>query len=172
MMDRLTVSLYRMGLSIFSLGILLRAVEALSSSILLGDGFFAVIVVGAALASANIHLYDPTFRWLVPATSWLGVIVLAVAWSAAAPNLEHVSVGFFFASMGMMAVKEQFCFKIPGLMLVPFLLLAAWVLMALDLDRLAGFPLLVAGILYLIMVIAKWRMPLHFDIGDKSYYRF
>jgi len=34
-----------------------------------------------------------------------------------------------------------------------------------------GATLLVAGLLYAWLAAAKWRMPLHFDIGDKSLYK-
>ncbi|MCI5132109.1 MAG: hypothetical protein D3904_11445, partial [Candidatus Electrothrix sp. EH2] len=67
-------------------------------------------------------------------------------------------------------LKETFCFRIIGLPLVPLFLCCS------VLNRLFGFffvePyfLLPAAFLLTWLCIAKWRMPLHFDIGDKSLY--
>ncbi len=171
-LDYLTVVLYRLGLTVFAVALLLKAVASVAGIVLLGEWYIAVVAIGVALGSANIHLYDSFFRWLVPAVSWLGVIALALAWSSGAPVWVLLATGFFYAGMGMMAVKEQFCFKIPGLTFVPVILLVAWLLTAGGYGFFAGIALGVAGLLYLVMVVAKWRMPLHFDIGDKSYYKF
>ncbi len=170
-LDRRTVVLYRLGLSIFTFSILLKSIDLLAGMAPLGEWYIALVATGAALASANIHLYDPTFRWLMPMMSWLGLIALAFSIPTGSGLLLLLSLGFFYAGLGMMAVKEQFCFKIPGLMFVPVFLLLALILQASGMERAAGIPLGIAALLYLVLALAKWRMPLHFDIGDKSYYR-
>lgn len=170
-LDNLTVALYRFGLTLFALAALGRAAEQVVGLSIFGEWYIPFLAASAALASANLHLYDPFFRWMVPGMSWLGFVALAVAFTSDAPVWLGLSKGFFYAGLGMMAVKEQFCFKIPGLMLVPVFLLLALILLWSDLERMAGIALGIAAVLYLVMVIAKWRMPLHFDIGNKQYYK-
>jgi uncharacterized integral membrane protein len=173
-LDKLTVILYRCGLTLFAGSAALKAVELLSGMLLLGIWYLPIMASGAALASANLHLYDPKLRWLVPCMSWLGfillafVLVLPVLYTEA---LLLISTCFFYAGMGMLAFKEYFCFKIPGLPLVPFLLAGVLFFQAIGAGFAAGTVLAVAALLYLWMVWAKWRMPLSFDIGDKSYYK-
>lgn len=172
--DNLTVAWYRVGLTIFAISIALHAIEELVGVTLLGRWYLPLVGLAAASASANMHLYDPTFRWLVPMMSWIGFSVLLFALTAEGTVREIgslVGLGFFYAGMGMLAVKESFCFKIWGLPMVPFLLAGAIILRFLGIDFVSAILLGLAAILYLWMVIAKWRMPLHYDIGDKSAYR-
>jgi uncharacterized integral membrane protein len=174
-LDRLTVILYRSGLSVFALSTALEAAELLSGQSLLGRWHLSLVAASAGLASANIHLYDPRFRWLFPLMSWLGFIVLAFTLPVRSPELaawlSGLSLAFFYAGAAMFALKEYFCFRIPGLPFMPIFLGGAVLL------RWSGFPvgqgllLAIAALLYLWMVWAKWRMPLHFDIGDKSMYK-
>jgi uncharacterized integral membrane protein len=173
-LDRLTAALYRSGLSLFALSSALEALELLSGLPLLGRWHLPLTATGAAIASANIHLYDPRFRWLFPLMSWLGLIVLSfslpVQSAVIRANLAVLGLAFFYAGASMFAVKEYFCFHIPGLPLMPLFLGCAVVL------RWAGFPagegltLAPAAALYVWLAWAKWRMPLHYDIGDKSAY--
>ncbi|CAK8724429.1 Putative integral membrane protein [Candidatus Electronema aureum] len=173
-LDRLTVVLYRSGLSLFALSSALEAAELLSGVSILGRWHLPLTAAGAAIASANIHLYDPRFRWFFPLMSWLGLIVLAFTLPVQSPEiakqLSVFSLAFFYAGAGMFAVKEYFCFRIPGLQLMPLLLAGAVLLRWSGLAAAEGTFLAVAALLYLWLAWAKWRMPLHFDIGDKSMY--
>ena len=173
-LDTLTVILYRCGLTLFAASAALKAIEQLSGLLLLDIWYFPFMATSAALASANLHLYDPKLRWLVPLMSWLGLVLLAfvhVLPVRMAEALLLMSTGFFYAGMGMLAFKEYFCFKIPGLPFVPFMLAGVLLLQALGAEFAAGAVLAGVALLYLWMAWAKWRMPLHFDIGDKSYYK-
>lgn len=176
-LDRLTVLLYRSGLTFFALSTALEAAELLSGQSLLGTWHLSLVALSAGFASANIHLYDPRFRWLFPLMSWLGFIVLAfilpvrnvspelAAW------LSVLGLAFFYAGAAMFALKEYFCFRIPGLPLMPLLLGGAVLLRWSGFAVGEGILLAIAAVLYLWMVWAKWKMPLHFDIGDKSMYK-
>jgi len=172
-LDRLTVIFYRSGLSLFALVTLLEAAELLSGARILGAWHLPLIAAAAATASANIHLYDPRFRWFFPLMSWLGFIVLAFSLPMrheTAASLRVISLAFFYAGASMFAVKEYFCFRIPGLPLMPLLLGTAVLLRWGGMAAAEGGFLAAAGLLYAWMAAAKWRMPLHFDIGDKSAY--
>ncbi|MCI5144498.1 MAG: hypothetical protein D3923_03005 [Candidatus Electrothrix sp. AR3] len=173
-LDQITVTLYRIGLSIFALSAILHTIELLSTIYFMGKWYLPLMATGAAMASANIHLYDPKFRWFFPLMSWIGFIILGFAMQVeSAPIIKHLemlSLGFFYAGAGMFAVKESFCFKIPGLPLVPLFLAGTVLLRWSGVDLAAGITLVPAALLYVRLAYAKWMMPLHFDIGDKSQY--
>ena len=175
-LDRLTVALYRSGLSLFALVTLLKAAELLSGAGILGAWHLPLLAAAAATASANIHLYDPRFRWLFPLMSWIGCVLLGFSLTAQAAAVKEavalLSLAFFYAGASMFAVKEYFCFRIPGLPLMPLLLGAAALLRWGGMEAAEGGFLAAAGLLYAWLAVAKWRMPLHFDIGDKSAYKF
>ena len=174
-LDQFTVTLYRIGLSIFALSAILHVLELLSGAYFMGKWYLPLMAAGVAVASANVHLYDPNFRWLFPQMSWIGFIILGFAMQIDSVEITRhfsmLSLGFFYAGAGMFAVKESFCFKILGLQLVPFFLAGAVFLQWAAQDLAAGIILLPAALLYLRLVYAKWTMPLHFDIGDKSAYK-
>ncbi|RWX46310.1 putative integral membrane protein [Candidatus Electrothrix aarhusensis] len=176
-LDNMTVALYRTGLTIAAVTALIYSIERIIGVQILGVFYLPVFAAGIALASADVHLYDPKFRWFFPFVSWIGFVILAFAYtlkgmSPLAETLANLSLGFFYVGAGMFALKESFCFRIIGLPLVPLFLCGS------VLNRLLGFPsaepyfLLPAALLLTWLVIAKWRMPLHFDIGDKSMYGF
>uniref|UniRef100_UPI004055E28F DUF2301 domain-containing membrane protein n=1 Tax=Candidatus Electronema sp. TaxID=2698783 RepID=UPI004055E28F len=173
-LDRLTVALYRSGLSLFALVSVLKAAELLFGIGIVGQWYLPLIAAAAATASANIHLYDPKFRWFFPLMSWLGYILLGFSLPVQSPAVKEAlavfSLAFFYAGASMFAVKEYFCFRIPGLPLMPLLLGAAVLLRWGGMAAAEGGFLAAAGLLYAWLAIAKWKMPLHFDIGDKSMY--
>lgn len=73
-------------------------------------------------------------------------------------------LGAALATLSGLAFKEQFCFAIPGIRLLPLLLPLLWLL---EWTRVA----LASGLLLGLLSLAKWRMPLHFDIGDRGRYQ-
>ncbi|XCN72507.1 MAG: DUF2301 domain-containing membrane protein [Candidatus Electrothrix aestuarii] len=174
-LDNMTVALYRTGLTIAALAALMYSFERIIGMQFLGIFYLPIFAAGIALASADVHLYDPKFRWFFPFVSWIGFIILAFAYAfkgktPLAATLADLSLGLFYVGAGMFALKESFCFRIIGLPLVPLFLCGSII------NRLLGFPtaepyfLLPAALLLTWLCIAKWRMPLHFDIGDKSLY--
>lgn len=175
-LDNFTVILYRIGLLTMAVSTLLFIIEKLSHTPLLQQFYLPTFAIGAALSSGNVHLYDVRFRWFIPLMSWLGFIFLAVSYGikSETSSLSHImetgSLGFFYAGAGMFAVKEQFCFKIPGLQTVPFLLAASIGCRFFHMEMFESIILIPASILLLILSIAKWKMPLHFDVGDKTKY--
>jgi uncharacterized integral membrane protein len=107
--------------------------------------------------------------------SWLGCILLGFSLPIQSPAVKETlavfSLAFFYAGASMFAVKEYFCFRVPGLPLMPLLLGAALLLRWGGMQAAEGVFLAAAGLLYAWLSIAKWKMPLHFDIGDKSMYK-
>ncbi|MFV8412428.1 hypothetical protein [Vibrio owensii] len=70
----------------------------------------------------------------------------------------------------VIALKESFCFKVPGLKMVPAFLAVATFALWFNLPILAAITMLLAGLVMGFLSFAKWRMPLHFDIGIKANY--
>ena len=175
-LDNMTVALYRTGLSIAAVAALIYSIERVSGMQLLGVFYLPLFAAGIALASANVHLYDPKFRWFFPFVSWIGFIILAFAYalkgiSPISAPLADVSLGFLYAGAGMFALKESLCFRIIGLPLVPLFLCCSILNRLLSASSNAEpYFLLPAAVLLTWLCVAKWRMPLHFDIGDKSLY--
>lgn len=174
-LDNLTVVLYRIGLVILSISTALFIVESFLHVAILKQYYLSAFAVGTALASANVHLYDVRFRWFIPFMSWLGFMLLAIAFGITSDTAtKHIistgALGFFYAGAGMFAVKEQFCFKIPGLQTVPLLLAASIMCRFFHANLFEVIILIPASVLLLVLSVAKWRMPLHFDVGDKSKY--
>ncbi len=176
--DRFTVNLYRAGI-LTSAGALLMSG---STHLILGQDatvlaptLWLTIAVGAALAVQNMHLYDKRVRWVIGAAAWVGVVlqlsgpefgdgVLAL-W------VRTAGLGFTFVALSGFALKEQFCFRIPGLRLVPLILAGSLIAVLAGQPMVTGLMHLLAGMIYGALAVAKLRMPLHFDVGDKSRYQ-
>ncbi len=174
-LDNMTVALYRTGLTIAALTALVYSIERISGIEILGVFYLPVFAAGIALASADVHLYDPKFRWFFPFVSWIGFVILAFAYalkgtSPLSTPLADVSLGFFYAAAGMFALKESLCFRIIGLPLVPLFLCGSVLSRLFESSPAEPYFLLPAAVLLTWLCVAKWRMPLHFDIGDKSLY--
>lgn len=167
--DRLTVRLYRTGLAAASVG-----VASLAGLLALGrppGPALVLILAGALLAVLDMHLYDKRVRWVIAGAGQLGAVLMVLGGVAGLEIVVWAGLGFVYVALSGFALKEQFCFRIPGLRLVPLFLaaglvplVAGWNPGAAALFGLASLPLAA-------LAVAKWRMPLHFDVGDKSRYQ-
>ena len=164
--DRVSVCLYRLGFSLAALLLLCRGVSLLiGQDILSHRSWLTALVVGSGLCGFCLHIYDKRVRFLLQGFAW-GGLMLAVA---GAP--DALVLGAALATLSGLAFKEQFCFAIPGIRLLPLLLPLLWLLEGLRLGWGAAPVALVSGALLALLSLAKWRMPLHFDIGDRSRYQ-
>ena len=171
--DRLTVILYRTGLSTAAIGLAAGAITSVFAPQWLALSWF-VTTASVALAASSIHLYDRVFRWIFSAMAWLGLVLQLGAMHvppALTPWVWHAGLGFLFATLSAFALKERFCFRIPGLRWVPLLLASSLPALVLDGPEVAAIPIGLSSGLLGVLTIAKWRMPLHFDIGDRSKYQ-
>jgi uncharacterized integral membrane protein len=176
-LDRFTVKLYRSGLGISALGLVVHAVGAIAG----GDhGAWMVplgrtlTLAGGALALANVHLYDKRFRWLIPSFGWLGLVVVVAAGEISGRFGEialHAGLGFVYVGLSALALKERFCFRLPGLPWVPLFLATSLLPMVFGPPAMAGIILLPAAVIYTLLAVGKSRQPLHFDIGRKDMYQ-
>ena len=158
-LDRVTVVLYRVGLLCCALGQGLVA-----AGLPIG---MSLTLLGIGLAVVNLHLYDPRFRWFITA---MGVAGIWGSGLGEGPVVTAASHGVALVAWCALALKERLCFRIPGmpvlvvaLAVVPFAELFHPTLWRVASGVAARFGFVLAGV--------KLRQPLHFDIGNKDFYR-
>lgn len=180
--DRMTVVLYRLGIALAAVGLLTVAVLYGVRLALIflpwWTGALAWAGVGAAVAlsAANLHLYVKTVRWVLAGAAPLGLVLQVAALSmpdnwAGAWVLQVAGLGFVFVTLSGIALKERFCFRIPGLRLVPVLLAGGLVPVLIDWPAGVSVAYGLAGVVVAWLAVAKWTQPLGFDVGDKSRYQ-
>lgn len=164
--DRLSVCLYRLGLSLAALLLLCRGVSLLIGQDLLPTWpWSTALVTASGLCGLCLHIYDKRIRFVLQGLGWGGLLL--AAWGAP----EALVLGAALATLAGLAFKEQFCFAIPGIRWLPLLLPLLWLLEWIQLGWAAALAALVSGLLLSLLALAKWRMPLHFDIGDRGRYQ-
>lgn len=170
--DRLTVRAYRVGIGLAAL-----AVGGLAAAALAGTGDALPrwgVVLATAVIVPNLHLYDRAIRWFIAVSGWTGVVVGAAGVAlggGGGPWLVDAALGFSFVVFSAVALKEQWCFRLPLMPLVPALLATSLVPLRAGSPGAAAPLWLGAAALLVLLAVAKARMPLHFDIGDRSRYQ-
>jgi len=147
--------------------------EGVEQNILESDPV-VLLCLGMGLSVSSMHLNDKRIRWIIRMTSWLGILLLMTA-ATLNPEYEHfiysLGLGFVFVSASAFALKEQFCFRLAALRLVPVFLAVSAFALWLDLAALSAPMVGMTGLIYARLALAKVRMPLHYDVGDKSKYQ-
>lgn len=173
--DRLTVALYRGGLAVAAVGLCALALTHGADLDRWVPVAELLVLLGTAAAIANMHLYAKTIRWVIGAAGWTGAVLLVTATALPSPTaahwVHHGGLGFVFVALSAFALKEQFCFRIPLLRAVPLFLAVSLLPMLGDRGLATAILLAPAALTYLALAWAKVRMPLHFDVGDKSKYQ-
>jgi len=167
--DRFTVRLYRSGLALASVGVAVLAGLCATGGAV--GPAVALIFVGTLLSVLNMHLYDKRVRWVIAAAGLLGAVLGYIGASSGVALVDQAGLGFVFVALSGFALKEQFCFRIPGLRLVPLFLAVGLIPLVLGSGPGAAACFGLAALPLTVLSIAKWRMPLHFDVGDKSRYQ-
>lgn len=164
--DRLSVRLYRLGLSLTALLLLCRGVGLLGGPVPLSPSvWLTMLVVASGLCGFCLHIYDKRVRFLLQGLAWGGLMLAACG----APAI--LVLGAALATLSGLAFKEQFCFAILGIRLLPLLLPLLWLLELAGIGWATALVALASGLLLCLLSLAKWRMPLHFDIGDRGRYQ-
>lgn len=154
--DYLTVVIYRSGFVVATIMLFLLPYYADIAT-------QGLLIAGVMLAS-SLHLYAKSFRMIFQFSAWLGLL-------CAIFNLPLLALGAMLLVIGGLSYKEYFCFRVFGLNFQPLFVAILWLAVALNLSILVQILSVICGLLLLILSIQKWRMPLHFDIGDKSKYQ-
>jgi len=173
-LDKVSVSLYRTGISVFSLFLFVYSIVLIGQSGMFNVSatmnhiLFVGLACGAMLSAANVHVYNKVVRYVISWSTWLGIFMML---ADSTHTIVWLSLGLLFITFSGIALKESFCFKVIGLKLVPILLAVSVFLIFFKLWLISGVLLLVASSVLLYLSKEKWHMPLHFDIGDKSRYQ-
>ncbi len=172
--DIATVRLYRSGLVLASVALVASAVVHGLGHRELQPALWLAVTAGVALSVQNMHLYAKTIRWVIGAACWVGVVLQLGAGLLHGPAeiwVRTAGLGFVFVSLSGFALKEQFCFKVPFLRLVPLFLAASLVGPLAGQDALTAVLHGASGLVVGVLAVAKLRMPVHYDVGDKSAYQ-
>lgn len=154
--DYLTVIVYRSGFVLATL--MLFLLPYYTSVAQLG-----LLIAGTMLAS-SLHLYAKIFRLIFQFSAWLGLLFYIF-------NFPLLALGAMLLVIGGLSYKEYFCFRVFGLNFQPILMAILWIAFALGWIVVVQILSVTCGLLLLVLSIQKWRMPLHFDIGDKTKYQ-
>lgn len=122
-----------------------------------------LVFVCAIMCASSLHIYMKSFRLLLQMATWAGLICVLL-------GFPEIGLGGAFITLGGLCYKEYFCFKIPGLPFQPLILGVLWFSLQFEITSASIVFSSLASLLFLVVSIAKWRMPLHFDIGDKAKY--
>ncbi|AHG82331.1 hypothetical protein F542_16150 [Bibersteinia trehalosi USDA-ARS-USMARC-188] len=154
--DYLTVIIYRNGFVLAAIMLLLLPFQSSMAQV-------GLLIAGTMLAS-SLHLYLKNFRYLFQFVMWIGL--LCQVW-----KIESLAFGASLMVIGGLCYKEYFCFRVWGLNFQPILLAVLWLAVVLQISWLFLPLAILCSILTLFLSVQKWRMPLHFDIGDKGKYQ-
>lgn len=170
--DRRTVRLYRAGLvtATLGLGAVAFALGAGSTS----DPAWVVVWVGTVLCAGNLHLYDKRFRWVLAWLAWSALLVRITTPSMpveAHPTLVALGHGLILACLSAVILKEWFCFRIPLVRYAPVVMALGVVAQFLGSNLIAAVSLGLGAIAAGAVAVAKLRMPLGHDIGDRGAYQ-
>lgn len=154
--DYLTVVLYRTGFSVAAFSLAIFPYWQSVAHVLL-------LVSGVLLAS-SLHLYVKSIRLLFQFAMWIGLLCQIF-------DLGSLAIGAVFLVVGGLCYKEHFCFRVWGLNFQPILLALLWVAIYVELRPLVVILCSVCGLWIFFLTFMKWKMPMHFDIGDKRQYQ-
>lgn len=156
-LDKATVLIYRIGLTLAGPVVLAFGWEMSSIPSL------EFTLICAAMCASSLHVYMKNFRLLLQFATWVGLACYVL-------GFPMIGIGGAFITLGGLCFKEYFCFRVPGLPAQPLIMALLWFSVFYDWSLVSKTLSAISALLFVIVAIAKWRMPLHFDIGDKSKY--
>lgn len=154
--DYLTVILYRSG---FVLAAIMTALLPYYP-----EQAYTGLLIAAMCCASSLHIYLKHFRLLLQFATWSALLCHLF-------GFHELALGAVFVTLGGLAYKEYFCFKIFCLNLQPLFLALLWFSAVFNFAFIFNTLSVISSVLFLLTAIQKWRMPLHFDIGDKTKYQ-
>ncbi|RME62402.1 MAG: hypothetical protein D6778_11245 [Nitrospirae bacterium] len=191
--DRVSVIIYRAGIVVFSLLVLAGGIAMVLfldkltwKDITLRDRpthivYFLSLYIAIGVSVGTIHLYAKRFRKLIRflyLTALAGGVVLFII-SGGSPlsfvlrnPLGPILLLPLAGTAGFIAMKEAFCFRfVEGYLLAIILPTVLLIMMLRSFSpSLTGAMIVFTGFLLLYLSWHKLRMPIGYDIGDKSLY--
>ncbi|WP_443091051.1 DUF2301 domain-containing membrane protein [Basfia succiniciproducens] len=154
--DYLTVCIYRSG---FVLAAIFTALLPYYPDIAQTG-----LLVAAVFCASSLHLYLKNFRLILQFATWIALLCRLF-------SQPELAFGGALLTLGGLCFKEYFCFRILGLNLQPVFVALLWGSVVLEFSLAINILSAISAVLFLLLSIQKWRMPLHFDIGDKTKYQ-
>lgn len=172
--DKLSVCMYRTGISLFPLALISYALLIANKLNYFSDVTIStttsliLLATATALSAANLHVYDKKIRAIITYSGWIGLLLSLALYDS---DYLWIAQGFMFMTFSGIALKESFCFKVAGLKITPILLCLAVLMFAIMQWIMVIILFVITGLIFAFLAQAKWRMPLHFDIGNKALYQ-
>ncbi|MCQ9124658.1 hypothetical protein BKG91_05955 [Rodentibacter caecimuris] len=154
--DKITVIIYRLGFIIAAFSILLLTWLPSLAEI--------TVLIAAICCASSLHIYLKHFRLTFQFATWLGLVCYILGW-------HELALGGALVTLGGLCFKEYFCFRVPLLNLQPIFVAILWFAWVFEGGIITRILSIIVGMLMLLLAIQKCRMPLHFDIGDKTKYQ-
>lgn len=154
--DYLTVILYRLG---FGVAAVMLGVLPFSPSIAHNG-----LLIAAAMLASSLHLYLKSIRLSLQFALWIGLLCQIF-------GVPSLALGAALLVLAGLSYKEYFCFRIIGLNYQPLSLALLWLSLQFGWQPLTYALCALSSLLLCVLSVQKWRMPLHFDIGDKTKYQ-
>lgn len=168
-LDKGTIALYRIGMVITGLALLVLAIQQLFYPLWFKQALI-FLALGALLQASCLHIYSKLVRLLLVNATWFGLWFLSVSFATSGWWGGYLGLGAFIVTLSGLAYKESFCFSLTILKVIPVLLVVSWALIVLSFNQWASGGLILSSLLYLYMAWRKIKMPLYFDLGDRSKY--
>ena len=193
--DKISVVLYRLGISLMSLSMVSGGLFFLFSqkpTHLLENRFtsivFILFFVSVGMSSFFLHLYVRSILRVIQSSFVISlIVVLAIQWTqdqsylifllqekGLVGKISTIGFGFLLFASSAIAAKEAFCFKLKEgyiyALLTMGLFFPLFFFMPQNLKLILTIYIINALMLSLL-TIRKLIMPLHYDIGDKSKYQ-
>ncbi len=194
--DKVSVALYRSGIVVASLCLIFGlyyfytlTIKGHPSSLLqsgVPEIIFWTFFVSVGISLSFLHLYSSQILRFVQGFFMMSALIL-IPFTFMSENsflssifigvgdynkLGTVGIGFLLAGFSAIGAKEAYCFK-----LYEGYLYAILSFLLVIIHLIGPFPKIELGlftvITFLVMffTIRKLRLPLHYDIGDKSHYQ-
>ncbi len=193
--DRITVLLYRTGIVLSTVFVVVAAALALAGmrlpelldiplihSGLAVDMLILLLYLSVGLSVFFIHLYVGKFHRLLKKIYYGAVFCLALLFLLGKGSPAAALFGVPFGALlliplscclGFITAKEAFCFRLfEGYLLG--MIMPAWLFffgLGLIDKKQAAYGLAVISLMLVVFMVRKAFMPLHYDIGDKSAYQ-
>lgn len=167
--DKISISVYRTGIVLSGFALIALSVEQLFYPY----GFKQIVLIlglGSIFQAATLHIYMKSVRTVLVAATWIAIWLLALSLTATNVWIAYFALGGFFVTHAGLALKESLCFSLFILKLIPIILVVTWFLIVFSHSEIAAACLLLVGGLYLYMGWEKIKMPLHFDLGERTKY--
>ncbi|AZI14650.1 DUF2301 domain-containing membrane protein [Avibacterium paragallinarum] len=154
--DYLTVIIYRCG---FVLAAIMTALLPYYPAIA-----YLGLLTAALCCASSLHIYLKNFRFVLQFATWVALLCHLY-------GMPQLALGGALVTLGGLAFKEYFCFRIIGLNFQPIFLALLWFADRFNYVLFFNGLSVISALLFALLAIQKWRMPLHFDIGDKRKYQ-